>query len=69
MKKYKYFNGLHLFNGNVENKSKFQPIFGHKVMSKYFFLGAIYTKFILLKNYAFSINVTNSYNWSKEPML
>ena len=68
MKKYHKFKTLHLFNGEEKNKSNLQLIFGQETISRYSLLDTIYTKFIVLKNYAFSKNVTNSYSWSKERM-
>ena len=68
MKKYHNFKTLHIFNGEAKNKSNLQLIFGHETMSIYSLSDTIYTKFIVLKNYAFSKNVTNSYSWSKERM-
>ena len=65
MKKYHNFNTLHIFNGEAKNKSNLQLIFGQETISRYSLLDTIYTKFIVLKNYAFSKNVTNSYSWSK----
>ena len=68
MKKYHNFKTLHIFNGEAKNKSNLQLIFGQETISRYSQLDTIYTKFIVLKNYAFSKNVTNSYSWSKERM-
>ena len=68
MKKYHKFKTLHIFNGEAKNKSNLQLIFGQETISRYSQLDTIYTKFIVLKNYAFSKNVTNSYSWSKESM-
>ncbi len=68
MKKYHNFKTLHIFNGEAKNKSNLQLIFGQETMSRYSLSNTNYTKFIVLKNYAFSINVTNSYSWSKEIM-
>ena len=68
MKKYHNFKTLHIFNGEAKNKSNLQLIFGQETISRYSLLDTIYTKFIALKNYAFSKNVTNSYSWSKERM-
>ena len=68
MKKYHNFKTLHIFNGEAKNKSNLQFIFGQETISSYSRLDTIYTKFIVLKNYAFSKNVTNSYSWSKERM-
>ena len=68
MKKYHNFKTLHIFNGEAKHKSNLQLIFGQETMSRYSLLDTIYTKFIALKNYAFSKNVTNSYSWSKERM-
>ena len=68
MKKYHNFKTLHIFNGEAKNKSNLQLIFGQGTISRYSLLDTFYTKFIVLKNYAFSKNVTNSYSWSKERM-
>ena len=68
MNKYNYYGALHLINGVAKNKSNLQLIFGQETMSRYSLSDTIYTKFIVLKNYAFSKNVTNSYSWSKERM-
>tara|TARA_B100001105_G_scaffold187170_1_gene151740 strand:+ start:34 stop:243 length:210 start_codon:yes stop_codon:yes gene_type:complete len=68
MKKYHNFKTLHIFNGEAKNKSNLQLIFGQETISRYSLSDTIYTKFIVLKNYAFSKNVTNSYSWSKERM-
>jgi len=68
MKKYHKFKTLQIFNGEAKNKSNLQLIFGQETISRYSLLDTIYTKFIVLKNYAFSKNVTNSYSWSKESM-
>ena len=66
MKKYHNFETLHIYNGEAKNKSNIHPLFGQETMSKYSLSDIIYTKFVVLKNYAFSKNVTNSYSWSKE---
>jgi hypothetical protein len=66
MKKYHNFKTLHIFNGEAKNKSNLQLIFGQEPISRYSLSNPVYTKFIVLKNYAFSKNVTNSYSWSKE---
>jgi hypothetical protein len=68
MKKYHNFKTLHIFNGEAKNKSNLQLIFGQETMSRYSLSYTIHTNFIVLKNYAFSKNVTNSYSWSKEIM-
>ena len=68
MKKYHNFKTLHIFNGEEKNKSNLQLIFGQETIFWYSLSNTIYTKFIVLKNYAFSKNVTNSYSWSKERM-
>ena len=68
MKKYHYFETLHINVGEAKNKSNLQLIFGQETMSRYSLSDTIYTKFIVLKNYAFSKNVTNSYSWSKGRM-
>jgi len=66
MKKYHNFETLHIYNGEAKNKSNIHPLFGQETMSKYSLSDIISTKFVVLKNYAFSKNLTNSYNWSKE---
>ena len=68
MKKYHNFKTLHIFNGEAKNKSNLQLIFDQETISRYSLSDTIYTKFLVLKNYAFSKNVTNSYGWSKESM-
>ena len=68
MKKYHYFETLHIYDGETENKSNIQPLFRQEIMSRYSMSDTIYANFILLKNYAFSKNVTNSYSWSKGRM-
>jgi len=68
MKKYHNFKTLHIFNGEAKNKSNIQPLFRQEIMSRYSLSDTIYANFIVLKNYAFSKNVTNSYSWSKERM-
>ncbi len=65
MKKYYNFETLHLYDGEAKNKSNIHPLFGQGFMSRYSLSDPIYTKFILLKNYAFSIIVTNLFIWSK----
>jgi hypothetical protein len=68
MKKYHYFETLHIYVGEAKNKSNIQPLFRQEIMSRYSLSDTIYANFIVLKNYAFSKNVTNSYSWSKERM-
>ena len=68
MKKYYYFETLHIYVREAKNKSNIHPLFGQETMSIYSLSDIIYTKFVVLKNYAFSKNVTNSYSWSKERM-
>ena len=68
MKNFLKYKTLHIFNGEAKNKSNLQLIFGEETISRYSLSDTIYTKFIVLKNYAFSKNVTNSYSWSKERM-
>jgi len=68
MKKYHYFETLHINVGEAKNKSNFQPLFRKEIMSRCSLSDTIYAKFILLKNYAFSKNVTNSYSWLKGRM-
>ena len=69
MNKYHNFKTLPIFNGEAKNKSNLQLIFGQETMSRYSLSNTIYTKFIVLKNYAFLKNVTNSNCWPKVRMV
>jgi len=65
MKKYHYFETLHINVGEAKNKSNFHPLFRQEIVYRYSLSDTIYANFILLKNYAFSKNMTNSHSWSK----
>jgi hypothetical protein len=68
MKKYHYFETLHINVGEAKNKSNFHPLFRQEIEYRYSLSDTIYANFILLKNYVFSKNMTNSYSWSKGRM-